>query len=453
MALKGLPEHVVDFPATYLTTQAVFSRESEMSGILRIKERRPETMRNVRWILLAIAVLVIVTLACGPSGETPTAEVPPTAEVEPTLPPADTPMPVPSGAMLEIINNSGTDVWYVYMSPSEADQWGEDWLEGHVIRDGETHTITDIPEGTYDVRAEDENNEAIEIVWGADVEGQMTWTITGLSSLEVINESSDTIVHLYISPSDSETWGDDWLAGDTIGAGGSYTVSDIPRGTYDIQAADADENSVEVVYNVSLSGYSSWTVVGKTPLPDNAVLRFEDGFSDNRNNWGLDTEDEDVFYMRPADGEYCILIKSNNFTAWEWYEPFRTDEFVAEVACYLEGADDASCGLGFGPDGDNLYWFEVSPSDQGFALFLLEGGDWQEKLVDWTVSRNISPDQTNYLSMERVGGVVSLYVNGVLIGQIDSDRFPTGRVGIGGSTYDQGHATVCLDNLSVWRLE
>jgi len=48
---------------------------------------------------------------------------------------------------------------------------------------------------------------------------------------------------------------------------------------------------------------------------------------------------------------------------------------------------------------------------------------------------------------------VSLYVNAVLVGQVNSDRFPTGRLGIGGSTYDQGNATVCMDTLRVWRLE
>jgi hypothetical protein len=411
-------------------------------------------VKNIRWILLVTAVLAAVTLACGPTGGgTPVAEEKPTAEPKPTLPPADTPAPEPQGATLEITNDSGVDVWYVYLSPSKADDWGDDWLGDYVIGDGETYTIVGIPEGVYDVKAEDADNEVIEVAWEEEFEGQMTWTITGLASLEVINESEDTIAYLYISPSDSTTWGDDWLGDDVIGAGTSYVVGGIPRGTYDVQAADLEEESVEVVYNVDLSGQHTWTVVGKVLLPGNAVLRFEDDFSDNRNNWGDPQEGEDVFYMPPADGEYCILIKPSQFTAWEWYEPFRADEFVAEVACAVDGAEDPSCGLGFGPDGDNLYWFEVSPFDQTFALFLLEDGAWQDKLVDWTVSRNIDPDGTNYLSMERVGGIVSLYVNGVMVGQADSDRFPTGRIGIGGSTYEEDHATICLDDLRVWRLE
>jgi hypothetical protein len=46
-----------------------------------------------------------------------------------------------------------------------------------------------------------------------------------------------------------------------------------------------------------------------------------------------------------------------------------------------------------------------------------------------------------------------LYVNAVLMGEADGSRFPTGRVGIGGSTYDTPDATICLDNLRVWRFE
>lgn len=404
--------------------------------------------KNARWVLIAAVVLVLAGLACGGG---PTAE--PTV-AQPTAPPPDTPEPMPEGTSLEITNESGVEVWYVYLSPSEADQWGEDWLgDEWIIRDGETYTIEGIPEGTYDVKAEDENAEVIEIWYDQDFEGTMTWTIVGLASLEITNESADTIAYVYISPADSDAWGDDWLGDDMIDAGTTYVVDGIPRDTYDVKATDAEDELVEAVYNVGLAGPKNWTVVGQTPLPSNAVLRFEDEFEDNRNNWGLDTETDDVFYMSPADGEYCILIKSDNFTAWEWYEPFRTDEFVAEVACDLSGAEDATCGLGFGPDGDNIYWYEVSPSDQTFALFLLEDGSWQDNLVDWTVSRNIDPGGRNYVSMERVEGVVSLYVNSVLVGQVESDRFPQGRVGIGGSTYDEGNATVCLDNLRVWRLE
>jgi hypothetical protein len=52
-----------------------------------------------------------------------------------------------------------------------------------------------------------------------------------------------------------------------------------------------------------------------------------------------------------------------------------------------------------------------------------------------------------------VDGYVSVFINGVQVGGVESDHFPTGRVGLGGSTYDQSSATICLDDLRVWRLE
>jgi hypothetical protein len=429
-------------------------------------------MKKIHWVLLAAGMLILVNLACGPSDATPTQEPWPTKEpeqteqveptrAEPTPEPTSTPVPEAeaTGGVLEVVNRSGTDIWYVYLSPSKADEWGEDWLGDDIIRDGETYVIEGVPDGIYDLRAVDKDGEAIEVAWEMDLEDQISLTITGtapaggMASLEVLNESDSVITYLYVSPTDSASWGEDVLGADVVEVQGSYVLDGIPPGSYDIQAADESDTVIESVFNVDLSGQRTWTVVGKTDLPANAVLRFEDDFSDNRNDWGFDTEGDEVYYMRPSDGEYCIQIKNNQFTAWEWYEPFRTDQFVAEVACTLSGAEDASCGLGFGPDGDNLYWFEVSPFDQTYALFLLENDSWQENLIEWTPSKNIDPGRSNYLSMERVSGMVSVYVNGVLLEQIENQRFSTGRIGIGGSTYEEANGTVCLDDLRVWRLE
>ena len=435
--------------------------------------------KNVLWVTIAAAALIAANLACTLPGGSPTpvpgptkapATVPPTVPptepptVPPTLPPTEPPMdtaatatPEPQteagAASLEIVNQSGIELWFAYISPSQSDEWGEDWLGDAIILDGESFVVQGIPEGVYDIRLEDESGQAVELAWEVTLEGESSWTVTGQASLEVVNNSSEIITFLYISPVESDTWGEDWLGDAVIDVGESLTVDAIPPGVYDIQAADGEDESIEMAYAVDMSGSQSWTVQGRMNLPSNAVLRFEDDFTDNRNDWGFDTEDENVFFMRPSGGEYCILIKSSEWTAWESYEPFRPDEFVAEVSCRVEGFNDASCGLGFGPDGDNLYWFEVSPFDQTFAVFLLEDDTWQDNLIEWTDSKAIDPDGANYLSMERIGGALSLYVNGVLVGEVDGSRFPTGRVGIGGSTYEDPDVTVCLDNLRVWRME
>ena len=112
---------------------------------------------------------------------------------------------------------------------------------------------------------------------------------------------------------------------------------------------------------------------------------------------------------------------------------------------------DATCGR-FGQMATILR-FEVSPETQTYALFLLQNDEWQEAPISWTESKNIVPTGWNYLSIERVGGYFSVFVNGVMLGQVESNIFPTGRIGIGGASYEDGNVTVCVDNLRVWRLE
>lgn len=421
--------------------------------------------RYAIWMAIVVSMIALACNAFGSSPGTPTQA--------PTAPPTEAPtkvaatpqptattaaaQPTPtqsSGATIEIINESGQDIWYVYISPSNADSWGEDRLEDRILYEGETLTLRDISPGMYDMRAEDSSGSAIDVLWDVQINTSFTWVIdVPQVSLEIINDSPDTLVYLYISPTESDMWGDDWLGEAVVRSGQTYVVGGLMPGVYDIRAEDGDGNVIEILYNVNLTGYTSWSLQGPTQLPSGAVLRFEDDFSDNRHNWGNVAEDDRVHYRRPANGEYCINIKIPDLTAWEWYEPFRPDEFVAEVACTVDSDTDASCGLGFGPDGSNLYWFEISPLDQTFALFLLLNGQWQEPLISWTESKNIRPYGWNYLSIERLQGVLYVFANGIMVGNVRTDHFPTGRIGLGGATYNDAPITACMDNLRVWRIE
>ncbi len=416
-------------------------------------------MKHKGWITVLIMLCIGVLLACGgtrPPRDPPT-RVPSDFPATPTPSPTPPPTPLPDDpksqvGTVDIVNNSGQAIWYIYISPSDADDWGSDWLGADIVASGERHTITDIPVGVYDLKAESQSGHSLDLLWNVTIAGEITWHLSPIIALEITNRSDAEITGLYIAEPDSTTWGEDWLAGATIPPGEVYRISDIAPGIYDLRAVDADGIGIEEIYAVDVAVGYTWEIIGRTGLPVGAVLRFEDDFSDNRNNWGLTPESDTVQYIPPTDGEFCILIKSTNLTAWEWYEPFRPEEFVAEIACAIpEG--EASCGLGFGPDGDNLLWFEVAPYEQVYALFLLQDAEWQDAFIGWTESKHIVPDSQNYLSMERVGGVVSIYINSVLVGEVETDVFPTGRIGIGGAAYHQGNVMVCMDNLRVWQIE
>jgi hypothetical protein len=442
----------------------------QLSGAILI--RKDPAMRNQKRLVFIVVGLIIFSLACrplrGPSEPTSDPTLAPEQSTEavavaaatatprvisPTPTPAPpTATPRPKGGGLQVINDTDRDIWYLYLSPADHTEWGEDRLGGNTIPAGESFTVTGIPNGEYDVQARDVYDESIQTVWGLQVTSDTVWRVTAKAVLEITNSSETEIGMLYLSPVDSDSWGWDILDGEVIPPYGSYLIEEIDPGSYDVRVEDVDEKLLEAVYNVHLDGDHFWNVVGMANLPANAVLRFEEDFANNRNNWGLSSPSGAIF-RPPANGEFCIEITENNMTAWEWYEPFRPDQFVAEVSCTLDSYSDASCGLGFGPDATNLYWFEVSPNDQTFALFLLLNGEWQPALIEWTTSKNISPQGWNYISLERVNRVVSVFINGVLQGEVSSDHFVTGRIGLGGSTYDQAYITICMDNLRVWRME
>ncbi|MHB1317644.1 MAG: hypothetical protein ACYCYF_03395 [Anaerolineae bacterium] len=421
--------------------------------------------------LCLLIVLTLLSLGCALIEGTPTPTdtppaPPPTATDQPEAPSATstarptarpTALPtattVPKGTELTIINDAGVDIWYLFVSPSDAEDWGDDRLGGDTIPAGDTYTLTGISDGVYDVQARDADDNPIQTIWSLTISGSTTQVIEEQAlMLEVYNNSDAPIAELFVSPTDSDSWGEDQLGASIIAMEDTYTLDGLAPGTYDMQAEDASGNIIETIYSVSLDSYYYWNVMGKMDLPSNAVLRFEDAFENNRNSWG-GTSSEGVVYNAPANGEFCINITTENLTAWEWYEPFRPDQFVAEVACKPQAGSGATCGLGFGADGDNLYWFEVAPDSQSYAVFLLLNDEWQDPLVSWTESKNIFPTGWNYMSIERVGGMFSVFINGVLQSSIESNYFPTGRIGLGGATYDQSNTLICLDNLRVWRME
>jgi hypothetical protein len=63
-------------------------------------------------------------------------------------------------APVTITNDLGAwDIHYVYISPENSDEWGEDLLgEDEILEDGEELT-TEVEVGTYDIRLVDEDQD------------------------------------------------------------------------------------------------------------------------------------------------------------------------------------------------------------------------------------------------------------------------------------------------------
>ncbi|HEC24278.1 MAG TPA: hypothetical protein ENI95_15325 [Chloroflexi bacterium] len=221
-------------------------------------------------IIGVLAVLALASLACGGLLSQPTPTPLPTATPlpTPTPPPPPTATPAPAGATMIIENASAQTVCYVYVSPTSSDTWGDDQLgPDTVIGSGERFTLTDIPPGTYDLRATDCDGNNLDLRFGVVIDASgFTWTIaTSSVSLTLENQSGALLCFLYISPTTDDTWGLNQLPeGFRLSTGSTYTITGIPAGTYDLRVETCESDpSIRLSaerYGVDLNTDFTWTI-------------------------------------------------------------------------------------------------------------------------------------------------------------------------------------------------
>jgi opacity protein-like surface antigen len=57
--------------------------------------------------------------------------------------------------IITVINNTGEDIYYLYVSRSDSDDWGDDLLDDDVLEPGEGYQVS-LPPGTWDIQVEDD---------------------------------------------------------------------------------------------------------------------------------------------------------------------------------------------------------------------------------------------------------------------------------------------------------
>jgi hypothetical protein len=87
------------------------------------------------------------------------------------------------------------------------------------------------------------------------------------AAVVIKNNSSWEIHNLFISSVDTQEWGPDQLGDDVISAGGgTYTLTDIPCGAYDVQLIDEDGDEC-IVGDVGLcASKGSWVITDQDLL-------------------------------------------------------------------------------------------------------------------------------------------------------------------------------------------
>lgn len=80
------------------------------------------------------------------------------------------------------------------------------------------------------------------------------------TSITITNNSGKEILHVYLSPTDANTWSADQIEPSTISSGGSVTLNDVSCSAADIKVIAEDQDGC-FYYRVATCGEStSWTI-------------------------------------------------------------------------------------------------------------------------------------------------------------------------------------------------
>jgi hypothetical protein len=180
-----------------------------------------------------------------------------------------------------------------------------------------------------------------------------------------------------------------------------------------------------------------------------SLIAVED-FADNRNNWYIGEASNGRAWRSIRDGVYVMQLSQEGIRWWEtWYT--QEWNFIAQVdvAALTEGSGG---GIIFGyQDYNNYYSAEVS-ADGDYRVLQKFNNEWT-RLAGWrhdaAINRGI---ETNTVTVVRQGSMIQLYVNDVLVEELEHNTHRSGEVGIMANSGRSSNAEVLLDNFYLWRL-
>lgn len=165
-----------------------------------------------------------------------------------------------TGGTIEIVNDTGGyDIYWIYISPTYEDSWGDDWLDETEILPSGSSVAFNVPNDVYDIKLVDEDEDEY-IRYGVEVDGYYSWYVTlddlgsydmgyyggddtvyGDAPITIYNDTGGyDIYFIYANPSSYTEWGVDRLGSEILYSGDEYTFWVEGGDYYDIQCEDED---------------------------------------------------------------------------------------------------------------------------------------------------------------------------------------------------------------------
>ena len=172
------------------------------------------------------------------------------------------PRPATDGGMqITIVNRSPDDICYVLISESDDDMWGEDRLgSDETIEPGDSRAFS-VDAATYDVRVENCDEAAMATAWEVSQSTTVTAGASGADRRLLVENNSDVeVCFIFISPTTADDWGEDKMGDMESLPPGAQRIFYVQGGTYDLQAADCEAETLTEEYEVDLSEDLTWSL-------------------------------------------------------------------------------------------------------------------------------------------------------------------------------------------------
>jgi len=166
---------------------------------------------------------------------------------------------------VDITNQTGYTIYYVYVSNENDEYWGDDMLGDDYLYDGDTKRVylSGHPSSVFDIMVEDEEGDTYSF-YSVDVElTDINVTLANLDDnsgsesvgeatvngpggnfdgyVDVTNDTGYAMYYLYIKQK-SKSWGPDLLGDDVLMDGDTFKVNlnNFPKSIFDIRLEDED---------------------------------------------------------------------------------------------------------------------------------------------------------------------------------------------------------------------
>lgn len=279
-------------------------------------------------------------------------------------------------------------------------------------------------------------------------------------TLTIDNASVQTICYVNISPSTSDSWGDDWLGSSDVIVPGSSADFTVAAGMWDIRVQDCGNLSFDFGFEIDINGDMVWTALG--PDIDDTLwwTEFDDSDPDN-DGWEFFSIrwtgsqlafDGGDFSADIFSGRLNVVADSDQTYVYSLYDAYFSGTFE-DVTVW------ATVEKTGGPNRNNIALI-CRANDEGWYEFAItSGGLWELWLYDYDDGYELLGEggsnainlqlAVNELALDCIGDELTLWANGSEVGSVTNNRYSEGQVGVGVSSFDLPGVEVEIDDFFV----